>query len=140
MDNSEDGLVKVTDDNNCFACGENNPQGLHLSFDYSEDGEAAWTHFTPGKNHEGWAGIVHGGITAVVLDEVSAKLVHNMGIRAVTGRLDVRYVKPGMVSEQLEFRAKLLRQRGRLVEVKAEARREDGTLVATAMAVMFKVE
>jgi uncharacterized protein (TIGR00369 family) len=140
MDDSADRLVRVTDDNNCFACGEKNPQGLHLSFEYSGDGEAAWTHFTPAKNHEGWAGIVHGGITAVVLDEVAAKLVHNLGIRAVTGSLDVRYIKPAMVGQQLEFRAKLLRQRGRLVEVKAEARCENGGLVATATAVMFKVE
>ena len=140
MDDVSDRLVKVTDDNNCFACGEKNPHGLHLSFEYSDDGEAAWTYFAPGKNHEGWAGITHGGIMAVALDEVAAKLVHHLGIRAVTGRLDVRYIKPAMVGERLEFRAKLLRQRDRLVEVKAESRREDGTLVATATAVMFKVE
>ncbi len=100
---SEDRLVKVTDDNNCFACGEKNPLGLHLSFEYSGDGETAWTH-SRAKNHEGWAGIVHGGITAVALDEVAAKLVHNLGIRAVTGSLDVRYIKPAMVGQQLEFR------------------------------------
>ena len=43
MDDSKDRLVKLTDDNNCFACGDKNPQGLHLSFEYSDDGEAAWT-------------------------------------------------------------------------------------------------
>ena len=133
-------MVTLKDDNNCFACGERNPRGLHLSFEYSENGEEAWTHFQPEVCHEGWTGIVHGGITAVVMDEVAAKLVHNMGIRAVTGRLDVRYIKPAIIGERLEFRGKFLRQRGRLIEVKTEARKEDGTLVATAVAAIYQIE
>ncbi|MBN1591871.1 MAG: PaaI family thioesterase [Candidatus Coatesbacteria bacterium] len=133
-------MVKVTDDNNCFACGEMNPHGLHLSFEYSDDGEAAWTYFEPQKSHEGWSGITHGGIMAVVLDEVAAKVVHHLGINSVTARLDVRYIQPARTCELHKISARLVRQRGRLVEVKAEARREDGTLVTSATAVMFKVE
>ncbi|MCD6327765.1 PaaI family thioesterase [bacterium] len=132
--------MKVADDNYCFACGEDNPHGLRLSFEYADDGQQAWTHFTPKKVHQGWTGIVHGGVTAVVMDEVCAKLVNNLGTNAVTGRLDMRYVKPANVGETLEFRARLVRERGRVLEVKAEARREDGTLVATATAVMYRVD
>ena len=132
-------MMKLTNDNFCFACGEKNPQGLHLSFDYSDEGDAAWTYFTPDKSHEGWEGIVHGGITAVVMDEAAAKLVERLAIRSVTGRLDVRYIKPARVGERLEFRAKLLQRRGRVIETKVEARRDDGALIATCIAVMYQV-
>ncbi|HUT02384.1 MAG TPA: PaaI family thioesterase [bacterium] len=131
--------MKLINDDFCFACGEKNPYGLHLSFEYSDEGDVAWTYFVPDKSHEGWEGIVHGGITAVVMDEVAAKLVSRMAIRSVTGRLDVRYIKPALVGERLEFRAKLLHHRGRIVETKVEARRDDGTLVATCIAVMYQV-
>lgn len=133
-------MVQLDDDHYCFACGESNPKGLHLTFEYSDDGHQAWTWFVPEKEHEGWSRILHGGITAVVMDEVCAKLVHHLGMRAVTGRLDVRYIKPAGTGERLEFRARLLRQRGRVTEVGAEARREDGTLVAKATTVMFANE
>lgn len=132
--------MKLTDDNHCFACGEDNPKGLHLEFEHSDDGQTTWTQYVPDVEHQGWSGIVHGGITAVVMDEVAAKLVQNMGISAVTGRLDVRYLKPAMVGEPLQFRATLLRQSGRLIEVKTEARNENGALVATALAAIYRVE
>ena len=118
--------MELRDDKHCFACGQTNPHGLHLSFEYSDDGTTVWTHFVPAKQHEGWDGILHGGITATVLDEAAAKLVHNMGVTGVTGRLDVRYLKPALVGERLEFRASLLRRRGRIAEVKVEGRKEDG--------------
>ncbi len=131
--------MKLTNDDFCFGCGEKNPCGLHLSFEYSDEGDEAWTYFVPEKSHEGWEGIVHGGITAVVMDETAAKLVSRMVVRSVTARLDIRYIKPALVGERLEFRAKLLRHRGRIVEMKVEARRDDGTLVATCIAVMYQV-
>ncbi|RLC47977.1 MAG: PaaI family thioesterase [Candidatus Coatesbacteria bacterium] len=132
--------MDLTNDDFCFGCGEKNPHGLHLSFEYSDEGDEAWTYFVPEKSHEGWEGIVHGGIIAVVMDETAAKLASRMVIRGVTGRLDVRYVKPALVGQRLEFRGRLLRQRGRIVEVAVEARRDDGTLVATCLAVIYRVQ
>lgn len=131
--------MDLTDDSYCFACGAENPRGLHLSFEFSDGGRIARTSFIPSREHEGWAGIVHGGITAVVLDEVAAKLAHNLGVKALTARLDVKYVRPARVGERLEFLAELIRQRGRVVQVKAEARGQDGSLVASAVATMYRV-
>ena len=44
----------------CFACGQANPIGLKLRFEQA--GKTAQADFTPSKLHQGWSGIVHGGI------------------------------------------------------------------------------
>ena len=44
----------------CFACGQENPIGLKLRFTW--DGQTAHAEFTPTELHQGWWGIVHGGI------------------------------------------------------------------------------
>ena len=51
----------------CFVCGVNNPIGLHL--DFWMDGEQVWTDFTPGREHQGYPGVMHGGLVATLLDE-----------------------------------------------------------------------
>jgi len=52
----------------CFACGTDNPIGLHLHF--YRLGNAVCTDITLGKYHEGWQDIAHGGIISTLLDEV----------------------------------------------------------------------
>ena len=54
----------------CFVCGKDNPIGLKLRFDW--DGKTARAEFTPTELYQGWQGVVHGGIIAVMLDEVAA--------------------------------------------------------------------
>ena len=53
---------------NCFGCGESNPIGLRLK--YRREGDRLRTEFMPGDDHQGWPGIVHGGIIASLLYEV----------------------------------------------------------------------
>ena len=53
---------------NCFGCGEDNPSGLRL--DLKLEGDQLTTEFIPEKRHEGWPGMVHGGVIAAVLYEV----------------------------------------------------------------------
>ena len=72
----------------CFGCGEKNPCGLKLKFDW--DGRTASSHFTPTELHQGWQGIIHGGILTSLLDEAMASgevVGHggSPGIRAVSG-------------------------------------------------------
>ncbi len=84
----------------CFGCGTDNPQGLHLCFDEEEGGPVS----APVKltwMHSGEPDIVHGGIQAVVLDEVMGRAVqrvlreeHGEGHTAVTASLELRYRRP----------------------------------------------
>ena len=63
--------IAVRDDHNCFGCGADNPWGLHLIFFAEPDG-AVYSHWTPELNHQGYDGMVHGGIISTVFDEVMA--------------------------------------------------------------------
>ena len=47
----------------CFACGEENPVGLHLHFFWIPNGVMAF--FTPKPEHQSYNGRMHGGLITV---------------------------------------------------------------------------
>ena len=54
-------------DEYCFACGRNNPIGLHLDFKF--DGDKYIAKKTVPREYQGYKDIVHGGIVTTMLDE-----------------------------------------------------------------------
>lgn len=130
-------LPELTDDHMCFACGKDNPDGLHLEFEY--DGDEVRTSFAfPGK-FQGYTGVVHGGLVSTLLDEAMVTLLNKMGYLAVTAELKVRFVKPLRVGEKVDVSAKLVQSRGKTFTVLASARASDGTEVARAESRCFLV-
>jgi len=123
----------LKDDDGCFVCGERNPIGLKLKFEWQ--GEEYLTHFKVRPEHAGWAGVLHGGLLATVLDEVMARLLREKGHQAITAKLEVRFRKPVQVGESLTVAGRIARASGRGIETCAEARAGDGALVATASAI-----
>lgn len=77
---------------NCFGCGKSNSSGLRL--DMKTDGEYLTTEFTPQQWHEGWPGIVHGGIIAAVLYEVMENWPYLNGVTTMMRRMDTRLIAP----------------------------------------------
>jgi uncharacterized protein (TIGR00369 family) len=122
--------MKLTDENNCFACGEKNPIGLHLKFQWEND--AYVTEFLPRKEHEGYCGIVHGGLVATVLDEVMARMLWKSGKNVVTVELKIRLNKVAQPGVKLCVRGWVVKETRRLIECAAEARTDEGTIVAEA--------
>jgi len=120
----------------CFACGSENPIGLHLAFHF--DGDDYVTSFGVGPEHQGWAGMIHGGLLATALDEVMTRLLWAKGLNAVTGRLEVRYRRPVPVGAVLEVRGRIVRQRPPAIETAAVATVADGALVAEARALFLQ--
>jgi len=53
-----------------FACGENNPHGLHMKF-YTDE-KYIFSKVNLEKDKRGWDVIAHGGIQSTILDEVMA--------------------------------------------------------------------
>ena len=53
----------------CFACGQDNPNGLHMRFEVDE--EKCLAYYTPQEQHQSYPGRMHGGLVAVLLDEVT---------------------------------------------------------------------
>lgn len=120
----------LQDDRRCFACGPDNPQGLRLQFAYGE--QSAQARFMPASRFAGWSGMLHGGIVVTVLDEAMAHAAIAAGVRAVTGRLDVRFRRAVPVDIPLVVRGSVEHRRGRLLQLRASLEDERGTLYALA--------
>ena len=121
----------LRDDGWCFACGPHNPHGLHLS-NFSFEGDQYVCHFTPQHHHQGWVGLVHGGIVAALLDEIMTRMLWEQGINAMTGELNVRYRQPAAIGQCLTVRGWVKRKRGKLIATEARMELADGSVVAEA--------
>lgn len=119
----------------CFACGPDNPIGLKLRFNW--DGKMAETEFTPTELHQGWTGIVHGGIITCLLDEAMSYAALFEKIDTVTARLQVRIRRPISIGEKLSIVGRVTKKTRKLAETEGTIFLKDRTVVAEATATQF---
>ena len=66
-----------------------------IDMDWSLEPPGLVARFTPGPQHNGPPGMLHGGVAALCLDECMAALGHALDrIHTVTATLNLRYRKP----------------------------------------------
>jgi len=130
--------VKFESYGNCFVCGENNPAGLHLSFDIDQEKQTLKTTFVANSTFQGWDGIVHGGIISTLLDEAMAKLVYELGYEAVTVSLEIKFKKPAPILETLFIHGEITEVSRRLIKANARVTKEDGTILAVGTSTFIK--
>ncbi|MGE5550167.1 MAG: PaaI family thioesterase [Bacteroidota bacterium] len=128
--------METVSNTGCFACGVGNPIGLGLKF-LRRDG-SVHAAFTPLPWHQGFDGLVHGGIIATLLDEAMAHALLAHGIKGVTGKLMLRFRAPLRVGTPVIVTAGISADRGRIVETRAEIRAAAAS-IATAEA-LFAVQ
>jgi acyl-coenzyme A thioesterase PaaI-like protein len=134
-----DSFPIVRSDHACFGCGDDNPIELHLRF--SADGDGVRASFIPALDHQGFGGIVHGGIVSTVLDEAMAWATAHAGFWAMTGDIRVWFRRPLTIGESAVVMARVSGARGRLVTTVGElALASDGSSIATATATFVKVD
>jgi acyl-coenzyme A thioesterase PaaI-like protein len=129
-----------TKDANCFVCGPHNPLGLQVPFE--RDGETGSTAvYVARKEHGGWTGILHGGVTFSLMDEAFGWCLFFQNIPAVTARVETRFHKPIPIGTRLYIRAWAVRKRRRLYDARAEVRIGDaaGPLAAESDAVLCQL-
>jgi uncharacterized protein (TIGR00369 family) len=136
-------IPKVTlnadlDEGYCFGCGHNNPIGLKLKF--TRDGDTLRTEFTPDKNHQGWPGLLHGGILGCLLDEVMSNIAYATGNTCLTAGINIRLRQPVKVEVPLVITARIVRQGKRLIETEGRVCLKDGTIIAESTAKQFIAE
>ena len=119
----------------CFGCGQNNPIGLKLNFRW--DGKTARAEFTPNKFHQGWPGLVHGGIIHCLLDEAMSYAPYFKGINCVTAKMEVRLRRLALIDEPLVITSSISKKTRKVVETEAVISLKDGTPVAESTATMF---
>lgn len=129
---------KMPGETYCFACGPDNPIGLHLDFHFAEEKYVA--EKTLPHEYQSYEGVVHGGIVTTMLDEAMGGCLYSSGEKAVTARLDVRYRKPTPVGEQLVITGWEESRRGSFVNMKATIALADGTVTAEGTAKMALVD
>ena len=122
----------------CFACGPDNPVGLHI--DYAvDDAEVCTAEFTPGENHLSWEDTVHGGIIYSALDDVTGNIPYARGLIAHTARCEICYRRPLRAGETIRLKGWVEKEKGRLMVIRGEARRkEDNELIAECTASFLK--
>ncbi len=128
--------LELIDDQRCFACGLENPDGLRLV--WHVEGQTMTTQFIPPPKYQGWKGIVHGGILATLLDEAMTRLAGIIFGGAVTAEMTVRYVAPARIGELLNVVGEIVKG-SRIIEMKASITNEAGTLIAHATGKAVKI-
>lgn len=132
--------MKQPNSNHCFVCGRNNPYGLHLKFYESSPGEVIVEYTVP-EQFQGYPGVVHGGIVAAILDEVTGRT--QMGGDPprfmFTARLDIRYRKNVPTGRPLKIVGQARARRERTATASGQIYGPDGDLLAEAEAVLVNV-
>lgn len=99
----------------CFGCGHANEKGLKLR-SFERDGIVVAT-FRPWPEHDNGSGFLNGGIIATLLDchggaavllESERRGLGTGGLSYVTAKIDVSYLRPTPLAEELELTAELL--------------------------------
>lgn len=120
-------------DRYCFVCGEENPIGLHLNFEF--DGETLTAKKILPREYEGYEGIVHGGIISAMLDEAMCKFIQKkFGAQAMTGRLEIRYRHPTPINLELTISARQESRRQNIITMNSTCATADGKVTAEATA------
>lgn len=128
----------MPDANACFVCGPDNPIGLNVSFRI--EGDVCCAEFTPGTDHQGYDGVIHGGILYSLLDDVMANFLFLNGIRAYTAKCEIRYKNPVFVGTPLQLEGRQVGRRGNFVNLEGKiTRSEDDVVVAKAESAFFLV-
>ena len=87
----------------CFICGMQNPIGLKIFFYEQADGSVI-ANFTPKEEHQGYPGVLHGGIITALLDETMgrASMAGEREQWMMTAKLELRFLKPVPVGKPLK--------------------------------------
>ncbi|MFW6074114.1 MAG: PaaI family thioesterase [Chloroflexota bacterium] len=140
LDTAAEVINDSLSDHHCFGCGDLNPSGLQLRFRLLPNDDGVWARFSPDRGHEGYLGMVHGGILSTMLDEAMSWAITTSGALGVTARMEVAFRQPASVGDELIVVGQVQDRRRRLIDVRGSIYRvSDHGLIADAEARFMKV-
>ncbi len=131
-------MKQLRDNQRCYVCGKENPAGLAVEFEIDKTARSIHAHFTPVGIHQGYEGIVHGGILSALLDEAMVKLAFSLGIPAVTAEMTVKFKAPAAPGEELAITGKITSEARRLIEAEAGIQR-GAVIIAEAKGKLLRI-
>jgi uncharacterized protein (TIGR00369 family) len=121
----------IYEEDMCFVCGSKSTEGLKIKFEHIQGGKSEARYaFEP--RHQGYDGVVHGGILAAVLDDSMAHAVMALGLMPITTEMRIRFKKPIAVGEEVLFEGQVEKVGRRMVEAKAVGIGPDGEVKVEA--------
>lgn len=129
----------ASDNRRCFVCGRENPAGLAVDFHIDRAARSISALFTPRDVHQGYEGIVHGGILSALLDEAMGKLAFTLlGVPVVTAEMTIVFKTPAAPGQELSVSGRITNEANRLIL--AEAKIERGlSVIAEAKGKLIKI-
>jgi len=96
----------------CIVCsdGAQNPHSLQLQFQRTNENEVQATYLADEK-HQGYNGLLHGGIASTLLDAAMTHCLLCFGVEALTAELNVRYHQPLLIQDRVKISGRMLNQR-----------------------------
>jgi len=119
----------------CFVCGEENPRGLHITFQV--EGRRTSATWVTSAGWESYKGIIHGGIISSVLDEAMSKAIISGGYEAFTADLRIRFRKKLCSGEVVSVNGWIVSVEKRKILAEASISFEDGEEKAHAWGVFL---
>ena len=126
-----------TEGYNCFGCAPHNPAGVHMEF--YEDGDDIVSVWSPQPQFQSWINTLHGGIQAVLLDEICGWVMFRKLERSgVTSKMETRYRRPITIDNPyVVLRAALVEQKRNIAIIKATIVNAAGELCTEAVCTYF---
>jgi uncharacterized protein (TIGR00369 family) len=126
--------------NYCFACGQDNPEGMHLQFTLDEERRTFVCQFTLDTRYTGPPGHCHGGIIATILDDAMGKVNKLRHVIALTKEMTVEYLKPVPLHKPLRAEGREVSVHGRQHVNMAEILNEDGEVLARSKGIFIAID
>ncbi len=126
--------------NNCFVCGQNNPDGMRLKFLLDEARQTFVCKFRLGKRYTGPPGHCHGGIIASILDDAMGKVNKLHHVVALTKEMTVEYLKPVPLQQSLHVEGREVSVQGRVHINAAEILNEKGEILARSRGTFIAID
>lgn len=122
---------------NCFGCAPNNVSGAKMEF--YEDGDEIVSIWKPRTDYQGWIDTLHGGIQALLLDEICAWVVlRKLQVAGVTSKMETRYRKPVNTKDShIVIRASIKEVKRNIVILEARIYNEGGELCTEGVCTYF---
>lgn len=122
---------------NCFGCAPGNPFGVKMEF--YEEGDDIVSCWQPKSEYQGWFNTLHGGIQAVLLDEICGWVVmRKLQTAGVTSKMETRYLQPvSTLDECITLRARITEQRRNIINIEAELCNATGQVCTRALCTYF---
>ena len=132
--------IRKAKKNFCFACGQDNLEGMRLKFHLDDASKRFVCRFRLSKRYTGPPRHCHGGIIATILDDAMGKLNKLRDVLAMTAKMTVEYLKPVPLYKPLHVESREISKRGRRLTHIAEILDEKGSVLARSRGVFVVVD